>query len=201
MAGRGIVFAHGTTRPGAAVAAGARLFSLADQKSAKQERAGKSGSGAMGQADSLCKSLAGHTNFTAAVKKVVKAPTINGYWRFSPDRPETRPHKPATTYPQELSTSRQRHACCRLLLTDVDRPLFLETDSDNKFVGHKLSAGGIPRVSAIAAVNRQPRSTRTGCRLRQPRSTRTGCRLPPFTGIDSLRKQGILRHPPVGQGR
>ena len=120
-------------------------------------------------------------------------PTINGYWRFSPDRPETRPHKPATTYPQELSTSRQRHACCRLLLTDVDRPLFLETDPDNIFVGHKLSAGGIPRVSAIAAVNRQPRSTRTGCRLRQPRSTRTGCRLPTVRGDCAPRQTRQLR--------
>jgi len=44
------------------------LFSLTDEKSAKQEHAGKSGSGAMGQADSLCKSLSGDTNFTAAVK-------------------------------------------------------------------------------------------------------------------------------------
>jgi len=122
-------------------------------------------------------------------------PTINGYWRFSPDRPETRPHKPATTYPQELSTSRQRHACCRLLLTDVDRPLFLETDPDNIFVGHKLSAGGIPRVSAIAAVNRQPRSTRTRCRLRQPRSTRTGCLLPQFTGVVRLGKRAGCAQP------
>jgi len=100
----GIVFAHDTTKVGGRCRARARLFSLADEKSAKQEHAGKSGSGAMRQAASLCKSLAGHTNFTAAVKQVVKAPTINGYWRFSPTG---RRHGPA--HPPQLIHKRALH--------------------------------------------------------------------------------------------